>query len=109
MRTQRATVDKAGSVCPSHTAGYAAGRASPHRLCKVTPVILHGVVSPDSPSRGCKGEWMVLHGVVSPEGFERIFGPKWAKSRLRYPYEPPYVPTLLPTVGPMGYRLDGLF
>jgi hypothetical protein len=42
-------------------------------------------------------------------GFDGIFGPKSAKSRLRYPEEPPYVPTLLPTEGPMDYRLDGLF
>ena len=28
-------------------------------VCKVTPVILHGVVSPDSPSPGCQSEWII--------------------------------------------------
>jgi len=39
--------------------------------------------------------------------YDGFFGGLAAESRLRYPEEPPYVPTLLPTVGPMDYRLDG--
>ena len=35
-------------------------RSSPP--CKVTPVILHGVVSPE-----CKATAVILHGVVSPD------------------------------------------
>jgi hypothetical protein len=40
-------------------------------------------------------------------GYEGIFGPFWAKSRLPYPYEPPYASTVLPTVGPRDYPLPG--
>ena len=36
--------------------------ASAETQCKVTPVILHGVVSPE-----CKFTPVILHGVVSPE------------------------------------------
>jgi hypothetical protein len=33
-------------------------------------------------------------------GYEGIFVPKWAESRLYYPWESPYVPTVIATVGP---------
>jgi hypothetical protein len=33
----------------------------------------------------------------------------WSWNPLPHPHEPPYVPTVLPTAGPMDYRLDGLF
>ena len=29
-------------------------------VCKVTPAIIHVVVSPDSLSRGCLGEWIII-------------------------------------------------
>ena len=34
---------------------------------------------------------------------------KRVRRALPYPKEPPYVPTVLPTVAPMYYRLDGQF
>jgi len=42
------------------------------KLCKVTPVILHGVVSPE-----CKVTPVIVHEVVSPEGtpLDLLHGP----------------------------------
>jgi len=49
-----------GSARSGHTCWHRTLKPSAVSLCKVTPVILHGVVSPD-----------ILHGVVSPESRAR--------------------------------------
>ena len=38
-------------------------------------------------------------------GLPRL-APKWAENPLHYLLEAPYTPTVLPTVGPMAYRLQ---
>ena len=40
-------------------------------------------------------------------GYEKIFGSRGPESRLPYPWEPPNVPTVLPTAGPVDYPLPG--
>ena len=44
----------------------------PERLCKVTPVILHGVVTPDTAM--CRMTGVTLHEAVSPEKAQRERG-----------------------------------
>jgi len=60
---------------------------------QLTPVIIH---TADVALRTCH-----------TAGYEAIFGPKWAESRLSYPQEPPYIPTVLPTVRSRDYLLPG--
>jgi len=40
-------------------------------------------------------------------GYKGVFGGSATKTLLAYPYEPPYVPTALSTVGVMGYLRSG--
>jgi len=65
-----------------------------------------------SPERVFEMDHCVVNGhsegpPVHTAGYDVFFGGLATESRLRYPWEPPFVPTLLPTVGPMDYRLDG--
>ena len=46
-------------------------------------------------------------GVSHTARYEGIFGPFRAESLLHHPWEPPHVPTVLPTVGHMDYTIAG--